>query len=179
MINIEFSPESRCCCTTSTWPSWLRRQCRRCLAGGGRGRGTHQRQQPANKKGKQSKEMLEKQTIKFSIGISQPQSSPPSLQLIWRATFCTTELTFFSLLIVFKLITWLGTGFSTQHSFFTPINYVTKSYNLLRKHLLFNSTLWVWSLLLSFALLGPRRCAFSETVKLNRARQSITNSTKK
>ena len=39
--------------------------------------------------------------------------------MIWRATFCTAEFTFFSLLIVLKLITWLGTGFSTQHSFFT------------------------------------------------------------
>ena len=32
-------------------------------------------------------------TIRCFMGMSQPQSSPPSLQLICSATFCTTELT--------------------------------------------------------------------------------------
>lgn len=43
---------------------------------------------------------------KLTNGMSKAQSSPPSLQLIWRAIFCVTLRSLFCCEIVLALITW-------------------------------------------------------------------------
>lgn len=43
---------------------------------------------------------------KLTSGMSKAQSSPPSLQLIWRAIFCVTLRSLFCCEIVLALITW-------------------------------------------------------------------------
>ena len=43
--------------------------------------------------------------MSWGMGMLDPHSSPPSLQLTWSTIFCTTDITLFSLLMVLAFTT--------------------------------------------------------------------------